>query len=228
MILKPEQYNTIIKYFGLNENIDSKTFKSFVSDLEKMDLDQQSETIKQLQKFVYKKTKEINKRKKEKKSAQLYDKNEVIIEKIKEILKNSILKTIHKKFNLNKYENFKISRTYTNVFGKRSMKVIDSAIEDKRILEMDEVSIILDCENYIKIRIVLEQFYDYKNVKFDLRIINATTWYHLEQSKAKANFGLKEIELRNSSLEEVYQVFEEFKKQLEDINFKIDTLKYNL
>ena len=73
---------------------------------------------------------ELNTKKKKNQEEVLYDKNKDHIEKIKEILKNSPLKTIDKDFQLKKSDNFLITRKYENKFTGRSQKVIDSLIEE--------------------------------------------------------------------------------------------------
>ena len=224
MILKNIQYKIIREYFQLNENLDSPAFKSFVSDLEQLDLDTQKETIKNLQKFIYKKTKEINKKKKKDKEVLLYDKNKVHIEKIKDILKSSYLK----KIDFQKNQNFNHKREYTNSFNKRSLAVKDQLIENKKEILIDYVNFKLRQEK-IYINVKIEQFFNYtENTIFTLSIRSGIYWQPDNDGELEKFKNSIDCDLVNMSLEYLNERLTYFKEAYRDLNMYLDALKYNL
>lgn len=228
MILKNEQYKIIREYFQLNENLDSESFKSFVNDLEKLDLDQQKETIQKLQKFIYKKTKEINKKKKELSEEDFYNRNKDVIEKIDNILKDSYLKKIDKIFNLKRFTNLKLERDYTNEFRKLSNKNINSKIEDNLDIPIDRITLRLKnnfqtWEDKVEVIIEIKQIYNYKNVHFKLRLLAFLP------SQMREDFNkFKNIDLPNCTLEYIIKKLNFTNTQLDQIEIALDAQKYNL
>ena len=229
-LLKSEQYKIVLEYFRLNENLNS--FPALISDLEKLDLDGQKDALAKLRKFIYKKIKEINTKKKKNQEEVLYDKNKDHIEKIKEILKNSPLKNIDKDFQLKKSDNFLITRKYENKFTGRSQKVIDSLIEEHDKIDLDTVHFRYNYNRYeLNLNIEIQQYYVCKeNTVFYLRISmsdydnNGIEIPELKKIKKRMiQKGLKLI-----SLEELNLYLKNFKKEFENVEMYVDMKKYNL
>ena len=226
-LLKSDQYKIVLEYFKLNENLDS--FPALVSDLEKLDLDEQKDALVKLQKFIYKKTKEINKKKKKNLESNLYEKNKEHIERIKAILKNSPLKTIDKVIQLKNTENFSYKRDYTNYFSRRSPKRIDDLIEKKEEIVLDYLHIALTQNKFLGLNINIEQIYRFtEKTSFNLKIGISLDWKQDKNIELRKLEAATECNDNDITLKELNQKIEKFNKDFEEIEFYLDTLKYNL
>lgn len=235
MILKTEQYKIIREYFLLNENLDFDSFKSFVNDLEKMDLDKQKDTIQQLQKFIYKKIKEINKKKKISTEKDFYELNKDIIEKMKGIIKDSYLKKLHKIFNMNRF-NLKLNREYINYLSKKTYKNLNFDLENYLDILLDSVFLTwssnsLNYYSILKVSLTIKQKYQYTDETFfDIRI-NSTLPYDQKTYKTlKIYSEFEDINIQedNITLEKLNLIIKKLIEKLDQLQLIVDIEQYNL